>query len=274
MRGDLSDEERERYDRQIGQGVLTESGQERLKGARALVTRVGGLGGPAALALAAAGVGRIVIAQGGALESPDLNRQILGSEAGLGLPRAEQFTTRLRAMNRFVQVEHHDHEPSESEALAWCEEVDIVLSCAADFEHRMRLSRAAHRAGIAFIDAAQWGMVGTMVVSDGRTTPCLSCLYPAAPPFEEKFPVIGALSAAMGNLAALEAIKILSGAGSPMWGKMLVVDGFRGEMRKVHLRRRQGCPHCSLRTFGKLSPEEPFACAFRSPSAAEPTTDR
>jgi len=224
--------------------VLTEEGQRRLKAATALVTRVGGLGGPAALALVMAGVGKVVIAHGGALESPDLNRQLLGSEAGVGQPRAEQFAASLRSMNRFVTVEVIDHEPDQTEATALAQRVDIILSCPADFEHRLRLNRAAHQAGIPFLDAAQWGMAGSLLVSDGQTTPCLACVYPEMPPFEARFPVVGAISATMGNLAALEAIKVLSGIGEPLWGRMLLADGFRGEMRIIKLQHRVGCAAC------------------------------
>jgi len=224
--------------------VLTEEGQRRLKAATALVTRVGGVGGPAALSLVLAGVGRVVIAHGGVLESPDLNRQLLGSESGVGEPRAEQFATSLRLMNRFVTVEVIDHEPDETEATVLAQRVDIILSCPADFEHRLRLNRVAHQVGIPFLDAAQWGMVGSLVICDGRTTPCLACAYPEVPPFEACFPVIGAIAATMGNLAALEALKILSGIGEPQWGRMVTVDGFRGEMRTLKLKHRAGCPRC------------------------------
>ncbi|MDR3632211.1 MAG: HesA/MoeB/ThiF family protein [Isosphaeraceae bacterium] len=256
----LSADERLRYDRQIGDGVLTDEGQRRLKGATALVTRVGGLGGPAALALAMAGVGRIIIAHGGDLETPDLNRQLLGSEAGVGKPRAEQFAKHLRAMSRFVAVEVIDHEPDDAEADALARRVAIILSCPADFEHRLRLNRAAHRAGIPFLDAAQWGMAGSLLVSDGRTTPCLACAYPDVPPFESHFPVVGAIAATMGNLAALEAIKILGGAGRPMWGQMLVIDGFRGETRHIRLTRRPACAVCGgapPATGAKISSSSP-----------------
>src|ERR1022692_4910050 len=200
MLPELTDDERDRYDRQMGSGVLSDEGQRRLKAASALVTRVGGLGGPAALSLVAAGVGTVIIAHGGELESPDLNRQILGSESGIGKPRAMQFAQTLRSMNRFVNVEVIDHEPDETEAAALVQRVDIVLSCPADFEHRLRLNWAAHRAGIPFIDSAQWGMAGSLFVSDGRTTPCLACAYAEPPPFETRFPVVGAISATMGNL--------------------------------------------------------------------------
>ncbi|HUY91865.1 MAG TPA: ThiF family adenylyltransferase [Pirellulales bacterium] len=167
----LTPDERLRYDRQIGPGVLTDAGQRRLKAATALVARAGGVGGPAALSLVLAGVGRVIIAHPGELESPDLNRQILGSERGLGFPRASQFAAHLRTMSSFVTIEEIDHELNDDEADELAGRADVVLSCAADFGRRLILNRAAHSARIPFIDAAQWGMTGSLVVSDGRTTP-------------------------------------------------------------------------------------------------------
>jgi molybdopterin-synthase adenylyltransferase len=274
MLPELTDDERDRYERQMGPGVLSEEGQRRLKGAAALVTRVGGLGGPAALSLVAAGVGTVIIAHGGELESADLNRQILGSESGIGQPRAKQFAETLRSMNRFVNVEVIDHEPDEKEAAALVQRVDIVLSCPADFEHRLRLNWAAHRAGIPFIDSSQWGMAGSLVVSDGRTTPCLACAYSEPPPFETRFPVVGAIAATMGNLAALEAIKILSRTGQPLWGRMLIVDGFRGEMHQIRLKHRAGCPVCGQGRRGFVALKGQTPCAFPLPSPVEPTMPR
>src|SRR5271165_2312639 len=110
----LTPDERLRYDRQMGPGVLTEEGQRRLKAATALVTRAGGVGGPAALALVMAGVGRVIIAHPGELESPDLNRQLLGAETGLGGKRVCQFAAHLRRMNKFTTVEAIDHEPEDA----------------------------------------------------------------------------------------------------------------------------------------------------------------
>ena len=236
--------EHERYARQIGPGVLSEAGQARLKQASALVTRVGGMGGPAALCLTMAGVGRVVIAHGGELISPDLNRQVLGSEAVLGKPRATHFAETLRGMNRFVTVEALDHEPDDAEARRLAEQVDIIVSCPPTFEERLRLNRAAVAAGIPLVDAAQWGMSGTLIVMKPGETACLQCVYPNEPPFEELFPVVGAISSAIGSLAALEAIKILSGHGEPMFGKMLIVDGYRGGTQQVQLARRPECPCC------------------------------
>ncbi len=243
-KGDLTPEERERYSRQIGPGVLSEAGQERLKCSRALVSRVGGMGGPAALMLAMAGVGKITIAHGGDLISPDLNRQVLGSESGLGDPRAGAFADYLRSMNRHIEVKALGSEPDDGEALELAAKSDIILSCAPTFEERLRLNRAAKTASIPIIDAAQWGMSGTLMVLRPGETACLECVYPTPPPFEERFPVVGAISAAIGSLAALEAIKILSACGYPAWGKLLMIDGFRGQPSNVQLRRDPNCACC------------------------------
>ncbi len=242
----LSPAERERYARQMGPGVLSPEGQLRLKQSTALVTRVGGMGGPAALSLVLAGVGRVIIAHGGELISPDLNRQVLGCEAGLGQGRAEAFAATLRSMNRFVTVEALDHEPHDDEALSLAQQCDIILSCPPTFAERLRLDRAARAAGIPLIDAAQWGMSGTLIVV-GPGHNCLRCAYPEEPPFEEFFPVVGAISSAIGSLAALEAIKILSGAGRPLWGQMLIVDGFQAITRTLSL---QPCPACARAANG------------------------
>ena len=231
----LTPEELERYDRQIGNGVLTEPQQAKLKSSTVLVTRVGGMGGPAAQMLAMAGVGKIIIAHGGEMISPDLNRQVLGSEAVLGQPRAEHFAEYLRTMNRFIEVEAMAHEPDDDEADELARRCDLIVSCPPTFEERLRLGRAAFAAGIPLIDAAQWGMTGTLIVLKPGETISLDQLYPQAPPFEEFFPVVGAISCATGALAALEAIKILSGAGTPLIGKMLVYDVFHARSNSLYL---------------------------------------
>ncbi len=240
----LSGDELARYARQIGPGTLGVEGQTRLKRAAALVSRAGGMGGPAALALVMAGIGRLVFAHGGNLTTPDLNRQVLGSEEGLGKPRAVCFSKTLRAMNRFVEVEAIDHEPDDEEAVALARRVQVVLSCAPTFAERLRLNRAAVAAGVPLIDAAQWGMTGTLIVVDPGRTACLQCLYPVVPEFEEMFPVVGAISMAVGSLAALEAIKILAGSGNPSFGRLLLIDGLQGRWSQIELRRDPQCRCC------------------------------
>jgi molybdopterin-synthase adenylyltransferase len=249
---ELSPDELIRYARQIGPGVLTNAGQRRLKNSTALVSRVGGMGGPAALALAMAGVGRLIIAHGGTLISPDLNRQILGCEYCVGQPRADHFADYLRSMNRFVTVEVVDHEPDDTEAVALARQADVVLSCPPTFAERLRLNCAAVAAGVPFIDAAQWGMTGTLVAVAPGQTACLRCLYPAEPEFEEFFPVVGAISMAVGAMAALEAIKILSQTGKPLFGRLWMIDGQQGRSSYVDLRRDPNCPCCAAAPPSKL----------------------
>ena len=242
---ELTADELERYDRQIGPGVLSPAGQQRLKDATVLVTRVGGMGGPAALMLLMAGVGRIIIAHGGRMISPDLNRQVLGSEAVIGEPRAADFASYLRTMNRFVEVEEIDHEPDDVEALELARRCDLIVACPPTFTERLRLNRAAVQSGIPLIDAAQWGMTGTLIVVQPGNTACLECVYPEPPPFEEFFPVVGAISSATGSLAALEAIKILSHTGHPLWGRLLTYDGYRGHVTDIQLTKNPTCRCCS-----------------------------
>jgi molybdopterin/thiamine biosynthesis adenylyltransferase len=238
---ELSDEEWARYERQIGPGMLTRQGQQRLKNSAVLVTRVGGIGGPAAQALVMAGVGRVIVAHGGTLASADLNRQVLGCEAMIGRPRMPEFARQLQTLNASVAVEAIDHEPTAAEALELAARVDLILSCPPTFAERMLLNNAAVACGVPLVDAAQWGMTGTLIaVAPGRTA-CLRCLYPQDPQFEEHFPVLGAIAAAMGSLAALEAIKIIAESGRPLWGRMWMIDGFGSRVSDVELARD---PHC------------------------------
>ncbi len=250
---DLSKDEWERYARQIGPGVLSREGQRRLKQSAALVTRTGGMGGPAALALVMAGIGRVLIAHGGELISPDLNRQVLGSEDALGKSRAPEFAEYLRSMNRFVRVEAIDREPDDQEARQLAGEVDIILSCPPTFRERLRLNLAAVAAGKPLIDAAQWGLSGTLIVVAPGRTACLRCVYPEDPQFEELFPVVGAISSAVGSLAALEAIKILSGTGTPQYGQLWMIDGYHGRSSTVALQRNPECPCCGEKAIAELS---------------------
>ena len=145
-------------------------------------------------------------------------------------------------MNRFVEVEAIDHEPDDDEAMELARRCDIILSCPPGFPERLRLNRAAVAAAIPLVDAAQWWMTGTLIVVRPGETACLACVYPEPPPFEEKFPVVGGISSAIGSLAALEAIKILSLTGKPLWGKMLTYDGYYGRVTTMQLRRSPTCP--------------------------------
>lgn len=252
---DLTPHEWIRYARQIGPGVLTPEGQLRLRNSSALVSRVGGVGGPVAMALATAGIGRLVLAHGGCLEWPDLNRQILGSEPGVEQPRIGQFADRLRALNSLVEIEVVDHEPEAAEAVDLARRSSIVLSCAPTFEERFRLNWAALKAGVPLIDAAQWGLSTSLIAVDPGRTACLQCVYPQQPPFEPYFPVLGAASMLVGALAAMEAVKILAGAGRPALGRMWIIDGYQGRSSTVELAPRADCPACAALRAERSGPQ-------------------
>jgi molybdopterin/thiamine biosynthesis adenylyltransferase len=237
----------ERYARQIGPGALSADQQRKLGQSTALVTRAGGVGGAAAMGLVVAGVGRVIIAHGGAMIEPDLNRQILGADDVVGKPRAEHFAARLQDMNRQIQVETIDREPDESECRALAQRADILLACPPTFAERLRLNRAAVAAHKPLVDAAQWGLSGTVTVIQPGKSACLACLYPEEPPFEEFFPVLGAIAMVVGSIAALEAIKVLAGLGEPLVGRMLMYDGHTATTTHLKTARRTDCPVCGTR---------------------------
>ena len=143
----LTDQERALWAWQLDVPGFGEAGQERLRETRVLVSRVGGLGGPVAFALAAAGVGRIVLAHAGDLREDDLNRQLLMTHAGLGSPRADQAADTLRRFNPAIEVESVRENPSEENAADLVGRVDVVFGCAPLFEERFALNDAAMAGG-------------------------------------------------------------------------------------------------------------------------------
>jgi len=240
----LGAEEARRYAWQQGVTGFGAAGQRRLEGARVLVSRIGGVGGAAATYLAAAGVGRLVLAHAGDLRPDDLNRQTLMSTAGIGRSRVAQARERLLAFNPHVVVDAVSENVGEENAARLVAGCDLVVGAAPLFSERLALNRAAVRGGVPLVDAAMYDLEFrlTCVVPGG---PCLACLYPEPPPhWRREFPVLGAVAGAVGALAALEAIKLLVGCGRPLSGRMLVLDGADMVPRVVSLDRRPGCPVC------------------------------
>jgi molybdopterin/thiamine biosynthesis adenylyltransferase len=241
----LTDAERAVYQWQMWIPDLGEGGQERLKAAAVLVSRVGGVGGSAALQLAAAGVGRLVLAHAGDLRPDDLNRQVLMSHQGLGQPRSEQATRRLRDLNPFIKVEAVAANVEEGNVAGLVGGADLVVSCAPRFRERLLLNREAVRQGKPLVDCAMYDLEGQLTTIIPGRTPCLACLLPAEPPaWKREFPVLGAVAGTIGSLGALEAIKVLAGLGEPLLGRMLLCDLRGMSFRQVVLHRRPGCPVC------------------------------
>ncbi len=243
----LTAEERATYEWQMWLPELGEEAQRRLKGATALVSRVGGVGGAVAQQLAAAGVGRLILAHGGVLKPSDLNRQILMFHAGLGLPRVKQAARRLREINPRLRITEVSENLSGANALRWAREADVVVDCAPRFEERLAMNRAAMEAGKPMVECAMFEWEGHVAVFPPGG-PCLACLHPEPPPaWKRQFPVLGAVAAVVGAWGAVEAVRLLAGLESPLAGRMLRIDFRAPSTRVIQLKRREDCAVCGAR---------------------------
>lgn len=223
----LTEFEREKYKRQMMLPGFGEQAQEKLRGSTALVTRCGGLGGPIALYLACAGIGKLIVAHAGETTPSNLNRQILQTADSVGQPRVISLERKLREMNPDVEiVPVSDYLNSLEVARPYVEQADIVCDATPDFAERYALNDAAIEFNKPIVEAAMNSMEAHLTVLVPGRTPMLRELYPEAPPTWQVygFPVLGALSGSLGCLAAIEAIKVLTGWGQPLVGRMLVYD--------------------------------------------------
>ena len=241
----LTDEERAVYEWQMWIDGLGEAGQERLKGASALVSRSGGLGGPLCYHLASAGIGRLVIAHGGDLRPSDLNRQILMTHDWIGRPRVESARRRLLELNPRLEVEAVPENVNEANAAALVARVDIVFDCAPLFAERFLMNRECVRQGKPMVEAAVFGLEGQVTTIVPGETPCLSCVYPEDPPaWRRRFPVLGAVPGIAAAIAAAEGIKHLVGMGASLRGVILYFDARSMEFRRIPVSRRRECRVC------------------------------
>jgi molybdopterin/thiamine biosynthesis adenylyltransferase len=241
----LTDEERTRYEWQLWVPGFGERGQEVLKGAAVLVSRCGGVGGQVAYQLAAAGVGRIVLAHAGPVQAPDLNRQLLMTHEALGRPRVEVARQRLGELNPLVEVEAVPENVTEANVGDLVGRVDLVVSAAPRFAERLRCNREAVRQRKPLVDCAMYDLDAQLTTVLPGRTPCLACLYPEEPPaWKRQFPVLGAVAGMIGSLAALEAIKVLTGLSEPMAGALLWCDLRAMNFRRLRVRRRPDCAVC------------------------------
>lgn len=221
----LTTEERAIYEWQIWIDGFGDEGQAKLKSATALVSRVGGLGGPLAHSLAAAGIGKLILAHAGNTKPSDLNRQILQTHDQLGKSRVESCRRRLLELNPRLEIEAVAENITEDNAAHLVAKADLVFDCAPLFQERFLMNRECVGQGKPLIDAAMFDMEGQLTTIIPGQTPCLACLYPETPPgWVREFPVLGAVSATVANLAALEGIKLLAGFGELLTGKLLLYD--------------------------------------------------
>jgi molybdopterin/thiamine biosynthesis adenylyltransferase len=241
----LTAEERATYEWQMWVPGVGEEGQRRLKGATVLVSRCGGLGGVVAYELAAAGVGKLVLAHAGDVQPGDLNRQLLMTHAALGTPRVACAARRLRELNPALKVVDVAENVCCANAAGLVAEADVVVDCAPLFAERFLLNEQAVRQDKPLVECAMYELTAQVTtVLPGRTA-CLVCRVPEAPPgWQRRFPVFGAVSGAVGCLGAMEAIKLICGLGEPLLDRLLIFDLRDMRFRTVRTERRPACRVC------------------------------
>lgn len=250
----MNDRELLRYSRQIMLESLDIEGQERLLAGHALVVGAGGLGSPVAFYLAAAGVGRLTLADADEVELSNLQRQIAHGEADLGRNKAESAREAALALNAGCRIETlTDHLQGESMAAAVAT-ADVVLDCTDRFSSRYAINDACRAAGVPLVSGAAIRFSGQLAVFDPRDPdcPCYACLYPPDGQGDEALScsesgVVAPLVGLVGSFQALEAIKLLSGAGATHQG-LSTFDGLSGEWRRFGVSRDRACATCGDRS--------------------------
>lgn len=241
----LTAEERAVYEWQIWVSDFGEAGQQKLKSASVLISRVGGLGSVVAYELAAAGVGKFLLAHAGNVKPSDLNRQLLMTHDWLGKPRVESATRRLKELNPRLDIVPVAENINDQNVANLVEQVDLIVDCAPLFPERYAMNREAVRQHKPLVECAMYDLEAQLTTILPGQTPCLKCLYPEDPPaWKREFPVFGAVSGTVGCLAAMEAIKVLAGFGETLAGQLLTMDLRDMTFRKRAIQRNPDCVVC------------------------------
>jgi molybdopterin-synthase adenylyltransferase len=241
----FSDEEVDRYARHLVLREIGGAGQQALKAASVLIVGAGGLGAPAALYLAAAGVGRIGLADPDMVALSNLQRQILYDSADVGRAKVEAAAERLAGLNAHVAIEPIATRLGPGNAAALVRPYDLVLDGTDDFATRFAVNAACLAEAKPLVSGAIGRWTGQVGVFSGR--PCYRCLVPDIPPEAETcvtVGVIGALAGVIGAMMALEAIKMITGAGDSLSGRLLIYDALSAETRTVRVGADPACPAC------------------------------
>ncbi len=246
----FSDSELDRYARHIMLREIGGPGQRRLKDARVLVVGAGGLGSPAILYLAAAGVGTIGVIDDDTVEGSNLQRQIIHTDQRIGMPKVQSALTAVRALNPFVTLRPYHRRLTEDIAVDLVAEYDLVLDGSDNFDTRYLVNRACVTAGKPLISAAmtQWeGQISLYHPTQGA--PCYACIFPVRPaagmvPSCAEAGVVAPLPGVIGSMMALEAVKHLTQAGETLAKRLLIHDALYNETRVIKLAPRLDCEVC------------------------------
>ncbi|GHO94655.1 adenylyltransferase [Reticulibacter mediterranei] len=244
---ELSAFEFERYSRQMRLPGFGLKAQQQLKAATVLISRVGGVGGTVAMRLAHAGVGHLILAHGGQVRPEYLNRWPLVRATDIGRPCIDAVLETLTAMNASVKLTGECTNVTEENVSRLVEQADLIVDAAPLFEERYLLNQQAVRQKKPLVMGAMYGTEAYISTYIPGETPCLACMYPSKPPYWnsiEAFPVIGPCSDMAGAVAAMEAIKVLTGFGMPLKGRLWFFDLQSNCMSHLHVHRRLDCPVC------------------------------
>ncbi|GGU63637.1 molybdopterin-synthase adenylyltransferase MoeB [Pseudomonas laurentiana] len=248
----LSDQELLRYSRQILLAQVDIDGQLKLKGSRALIVGLGGLGSPVALYLAAAGVGELHLADFDTVDLTNLQRQVMHDTPSIGMTKVDSARARLQAINPEIALVAHRTALDEDSLAEAVRAVDLVLDCSDNFGTREAVNRACVAAGKPLVSGAAIRLEGQLSVFDPRQphSPCYHCLYGHGSEAEltcSEAGVIGPLVGLVGSLQALEALKVLAGFGEPLIGRLLLIDALGSRFRELRVKRDPGCAVCGDR---------------------------
>lgn len=242
---ELSDEEKATYEWQIWTDDFGEEGQRRLKNSTVLISRCGGLGSVVAYELAAAGVGRLVIAHGGNVKHSDLNRQLLMTHDWLGKPRIETIERRLKDLNPRIEIVPIAANLSDELANEWVPQVDVCVGAAPLFVERFAMNDACVRFNKPHVNCAMYDTEAMVTTFPAGGKPCLRCLTPDLPKYwKRQFPVFGATSGTVACIGAMEAIKLLAGFGQSLTNLLLHIDLRSLSFDKIGIAANEKCALC------------------------------
>jgi len=246
----MNDQQLLRYSRQILLPAFGMEGQERLRRARVLVVGLGGLGSPVAMYLAAAGVGSLTLADFDAVDLSNLQRQILHTTERIGTPKAQSARLTLAALNPEVELVLVKRSLTAATLPALLTGLDLVVDCCDNFETRFAVNAACVTARIPLVSGAAIRLEGQVATFSGQPGgPCYQCLYPRDGAAEETCTATGVMAplpGIIGSIQATEAIKVLTGLGQPLFGRLLLLDAAVMEWRQVRLVADPACPVCGI----------------------------
>lgn len=276
----LSSDELQRYARQIVLPGFGREGQERLRASSILIVGLGGLGSPAALYLAAAGAGRLGILDFDKVAVHNLQRQILHDSASIGLFKTESASARIEALNPHVQIDSWQTVLDSGNARGIVSDYDVVIDGTDSFSTRYLINDACVLEGRPVVQASIHRFEGQLSVYGARGGPCYRCVHPEPPPAGSvpncaEGGVLGVLPGVLGALQGVEAIKLLTGVGDSLVGRLLVFDALGMRFREFGLRQNPDCPWCGTRERTELLDDYRTFCGetvpdMKSPSEIEP----